>query len=219
MRHARTRGSNRCSQSSALDDERGHPGSIRCVNVMTSTTTTEPRAHSAAAPSPFPPIAEYAFLSDCHTGALVAPDGAIDWLCMPSFDAPSVFGSLIDREAGTFRFGPFGINHPTARSYEPGTNVLVTTWRTPRGWIVVRDGLTMGPRPSARTSLPTPGLRRTTTATTCWSARSSASRAASRSSSSASPPSTTAAPRRAGRWSTAGPTWPRRVVPARQFAS
>ena len=90
---------------------------------------------SAAAPSPFPPIAEYAFLSDCHTGALVAPDGAIDWLCVPSFDAPSVFGSLLDREAGFFRFGPFGINHPSARSYEPGTNVLVTTWKTPSGWV------------------------------------------------------------------------------------
>ena len=113
---------------------------------MTSTTTTEPRAQSAAAPSPFPPIAEYAFLSNCHTGALVAPDGAIDWLCTPSFDSPSVFGSLIDREAGFFRVGPYGINHPTARSYEPGTNVLVTTWKTPSGWIVVRDGLTMGPR-------------------------------------------------------------------------
>jgi GH15 family glucan-1,4-alpha-glucosidase len=107
--------------------------------------TAEPRPQSAAAPSPFPPIAEYAFLSDCHTGALVAQDGAIDWLCVPRFDAPSVFGSLLDREAGFFRFAPYGINHPTAVVYQPGTNVLETTWKTPNGWIVVRDALTMGP--------------------------------------------------------------------------
>jgi alpha,alpha-trehalase len=112
---------------------------------MTAVAKTEPTPQSAAAPSPFPPIAEYAFLSDCHTGALVAPDGAIDWLCVPRFDAPSVFGSLLDREAGFFRFAPFGINHPTARVYIPGTNVLETTWKTPNGWIVVRDALTIGP--------------------------------------------------------------------------
>ncbi|HEX5249100.1 MAG TPA: glycoside hydrolase family 15 protein [Gaiellales bacterium] len=106
----------------------------------------EPEAQSAAAPSPFPPIAEYAFLSNCHTGALVAPDGAVDWLCVPSFDAPSVFGSVLDREAGFFRFAPYGINHPAMRNYEPGTNVLRTTWKTPSGWVVVRDALTMGPR-------------------------------------------------------------------------
>ena len=106
----------------------------------------EPKEQSAATPSPFPPIADYAFLSDCHTGALVAPDGTIDWLCVPRFDAPSVFGSLLDRQAGSFRFGPFGINHPTTRIYEPGTNVLVTTWKSPSGWILVRDALTIGPR-------------------------------------------------------------------------
>jgi alpha,alpha-trehalase len=101
---------------------------------------------SAAQPSPFPPIADYAFLSNCHTGALVAPDGSVDWLCVPRFDAPSIFGSLLDRGAGSFRLGPFGFNHPTSRVYEPGTNVVATTWRTPTGWVVVRDALTMGPR-------------------------------------------------------------------------
>ncbi len=110
-----------------------------------ATVTSEPAAQSAAAPSPFPPIADYAFLSDCHTGALVAPDGSIDWLCVPRFDSPSVFGTLLDREAGHFRFGPFGTTVPTGRSYEPGTNVLTTSWYTGRGWVVVRDALVMGP--------------------------------------------------------------------------
>jgi GH15 family glucan-1,4-alpha-glucosidase len=107
---------------------------------------SDPTPQSAAAPSPFPPIADYAFLSNCHTGALIAPDGAVDWLCVPSFDSPSVFGTLLDRQAGYFRLGPFGINHPTARVYEPGSNVLSTTWKTPSGWVLVRDALTMGPR-------------------------------------------------------------------------
>ncbi len=105
----------------------------------------EPEAQSAAAASPFPPIADYAFLSNCHTGALVAPDGAIDWLCVPRFDSPSVFGTLLDRQAGSFRLGPFGINVPTARIYEPGTNIVATTWKTPTGWATVFDALTMGP--------------------------------------------------------------------------
>src|SRR6476661_7599353 len=96
--------------------------------------------------SPFPPIAEYAFLSNCHTGALVAPDGSVDWLCVPRFDSPSCLGNLLDRGAGYFRFGPYGINVPTHRAYEPGTTVLVTTWHTPGGWVEIRDALTMAPR-------------------------------------------------------------------------
>jgi GH15 family glucan-1,4-alpha-glucosidase len=114
-------------------------------NMSTTDIATAPE-QSAAMPSPFPPIADYAFISNCHTGALVAPDGGVGWLCVPRFDEPSVFGTLLDREAGHFRLGPFGIHHPAARAYEPGTNTLVTTWKTPTGWIVVRDALTMGPR-------------------------------------------------------------------------
>ena len=116
----------------------GHPA----TEAPAAASATTPQ--SAAAPSPFTPIADYAFLSDCHTGALVAPDGAIDWLCVPRFDSPSVFGSLLDRGGGTFRLGPFGINVPSGRTYEPGTNTLVTAWKTPSGWALVRDALTIG---------------------------------------------------------------------------
>ena len=108
----------------------------------------------AVEPSPFTPIADYAFLSDCHTGALFAPDGSIDWLCVPRFDSPSVFGSLLDRGAGTFRLGPFGINVPSGHVYEPGTNTLLTSWKTPSGWATVREALTMGPRRGEDTVTP-----------------------------------------------------------------
>jgi alpha,alpha-trehalase len=111
-------------------------------------------AQEAAAPSPFTPIADYGFLSNCHTGALVAPDGTVDWLCVPRFDSPSIFGALLDRSAGGLRFGPFGVNVPRARIYEPGTNTLVSSWKTPTGWVVVRDALTMGPRLTEDTVTP-----------------------------------------------------------------
>ena len=84
----------------------------------------------------------------------MAPDGTIDWLCVPRFDSPSVFGSLLDRGAGAFRLGPFGINVPSGRTYEPGTNTLVTAWKTPSGWAIVRDALAMGPRRGEDTITP-----------------------------------------------------------------
>ncbi len=127
---------------------------------------TKPRANARGhrvrepASSPFPPIADYAFLSDCHTGALVAPNGTVEWLCVPRFDAPSVFGALLDRGAGGFRLGPYGMLVPGSRRYEPGTNIVETTWMTPSGWLIVRDALTIGPwsessDPSLHTRPPT----------------------------------------------------------------
>ena len=94
--------------------------------------------------SPFPPIADYAFLSDCETVALVAPGGGIEWMCLPRSDSPSLFGALLDRDAGSFRLGPADVNVPAGRRYLPGTNVLETTWMTRMGWLIVRDTLCVG---------------------------------------------------------------------------
>jgi alpha,alpha-trehalase len=101
-------------------------------------------AGTTSSVSPFPPIADYGFLSDCHTGALLASDGSIEWMCLPHFDSPSVFGAMLDRGAGSFRFGPYGIYVPIGRRYIPGTNLIETTWMTPQGWLRVIDGMTIG---------------------------------------------------------------------------
>jgi GH15 family glucan-1,4-alpha-glucosidase len=95
--------------------------------------------------SPFPPIAQYGFLSDCEVTALVAPSGNVEWLCLPRMDSPSVFGAVLDRDAGGFRFGPADLTVPAARRYLPGTMVLETSWGTSTGWIIVRDVLLIGP--------------------------------------------------------------------------
>jgi GH15 family glucan-1,4-alpha-glucosidase len=95
--------------------------------------------------SAFPPIADYAFLSNCEQSCLVAPDGSVEWMCLPRPDSPSVFGALLDRSAGLFRFGPGNTLVPQHRRYVPGTMVLETTWQTPSGWMVVQDFLAMGP--------------------------------------------------------------------------
>ena len=73
------------------------------------------------------------------------PSGNIEWLSVPRPDAPSVFGAILDRSAGTFRLGPAELFAPAGRRYIPGTNILETTWHTSTGWLVVRDALIVGP--------------------------------------------------------------------------
>ena len=58
--------------------------------------------------SPFPPIADYAFLSDCEATALIGANGSVEWMCVPRMDSPSIFGAMLDRDAGHFRVGPAG---------------------------------------------------------------------------------------------------------------
>jgi alpha,alpha-trehalase len=109
-----------------------------------------PRLMSTGAPeslvrSAFPPIGDYAFISDCQVTALIAPSGNVEWMCLPRMDSPSVFGSILDRGAGGFRLGPADMMVPTARRYLPGTMIVETSWGTPGGWVIVRDALLMGP--------------------------------------------------------------------------
>ena len=99
----------------------------------------------ANGPNPFPPIADYAFLSDCEANCLIAPSGNIEWMCLPRMDGPSVFGAVLDRGAGTFRLGPADRMVPADRRYLPGTLVTETTWNVGEGWVIVRDALLMGP--------------------------------------------------------------------------
>ena len=112
--------------------------------VQLNATAPVPHASSGLR-NPFPPIADYAFLSDCENTCLISSSGSVEWLCVPRPDSPSVFGAILDRSAGHFRMSPYGVSVPAARRYLPGSLILETTWQTHTGWVIVRDTLVMGP--------------------------------------------------------------------------
>jgi GH15 family glucan-1,4-alpha-glucosidase len=88
----------------------------------------------------YPPIADYALLSDCHSCALVSTDGSIDWCTFHRFEARPVFGRILDwAKAGFFRIAPLDDDYEPTRRYVPGTNVLETTFHTPTGTLVLTD--------------------------------------------------------------------------------
>ena len=91
------------------------------------------------------PIGEYGFISDGEVSALLSPNGTVEWMCVPRFDAASIFGSILGRHAGSFKIAPDDVTVPADVRYLPGTMILETSWGTPTGWIIVRDALLIGP--------------------------------------------------------------------------
>jgi alpha,alpha-trehalase len=89
------------------------------------------------------PIGDYALLSDCHGSALVSRDGSVDWLCFGRFDAPSVFGRILDPAAGHFSIQPAGA-FEVSRAYAEQTMVLQTTFLTSSGSAVLTDAMAVG---------------------------------------------------------------------------
>jgi GH15 family glucan-1,4-alpha-glucosidase len=89
---------------------------------------------------PYPPIGDYALLSDCHSGALVSKDGSIDWCTFHRFEARPVFARMLDwGKGGFFRIAPTTDDYEVTRRYLPGTNVLETRFQTADGVLTLTD--------------------------------------------------------------------------------
>ena len=109
--------------------------------------------HLHAAVASYPPIGDYALLGDCRSAALVSRGGSLDWLCLPRFDGPSVFGALLDAErGGRFAVGP-AAGAPSRRRYLPNSNVIETTFEGAGGVLRLTDAMTVAAEADKRREL------------------------------------------------------------------
>src|SRR5262249_19032873 len=105
-----------------------------------SLPATAPFFPAAAEPRGSQPISAYGLLADCNTAALVAQDGSIDWLCLPRYDSPAVFGRILDPNAGHWSIRPVDAC-TSERRYLAGTLVVETTFTTDDGVVRLTDAM------------------------------------------------------------------------------
>src|SRR4028119_540420 len=99
------------------------------------------------------PIGDHGIIGSRHTAALVGVDGTIDWLCLPAFDSPSVFCSILDDEkGGHFALRPLEYSR-SQQLYLPDTNALLTRYFSPDGLAETLDFMPIMTRPNERQRL------------------------------------------------------------------
>lgn len=101
---------------------------------MTSSPTPEPDTAGA--------IAASGFLSDCQSAALVSDSGSVDWWCVPRSDSSSVFGRMLDPDAGHWVIRPVE-GFSTERNYIGDSLVVSTSFTTARGVVAISDALAL----------------------------------------------------------------------------
>jgi GH15 family glucan-1,4-alpha-glucosidase len=104
----------------------------------------QPPGPGAAGRSGYLPVSEHGLIGDLHCVALVGTNGTIDWHCFPSFDAPSVFGSLLDADRGGSFELTAAVPAKTRQFYHPDTNVLITRFFAEDGVGEIQDFMPVG---------------------------------------------------------------------------
>src|SRR4051794_5639870 len=130
-----------CREHLARRGRAAAPGRSKAVRYLSSVDRRHHRwwRLRTRLSTDYPPIGDYGIIGNCRTAALVSRDGSIDWLCLPKFDSPSVLAALLDaRQGGRCQVCPAG-DYRVTRQYQPGTNVLETTFHTASGTCVLRD--------------------------------------------------------------------------------
>src|SRR6266853_1640250 len=88
----------------------------------------------------YQPINSYGVIGDCRSAVLVAPDGSVDWGCLPDFDSPAIFCRLLDAEhGGYFQIAPSATAIPGTQRYLSGSNILQTRFTSISGEILLTD--------------------------------------------------------------------------------